>query len=695
MSHPPHVWDFPSKPREGISDFGEGLARPNQSKAKSPRMSPEADTFRKPPSFDADVKFKGSVRNQDTGFQSAETLPLGAHRHSMRDQFAWSQTPIATTVCPPRGSQSWVSESDRTASAGAPFSGGLPPPSYHKLIGNGAFRAPIPQRLLKTPDRVDRTVVTSTVQQGQPTAESAIRALRDPSPPRRRSPPRYPSPPRRRSPPRYPSPPRRSSPPRDPSPRRQRSPPRDYGPPRTNGPSRPHSPLELHRMRRPDVQPMPVSLRTPVRQSRPPSEPRLHSPRRDYQQSRPPSLPKSHSPPRDYRPSTMNGSSKPTSPLRPVSPPKRTIPNPARSSWDCNREPYRPPDRSPHRDFSSERPNPYRVESTHYYPPRDYDNNSYRRDGNGSHGTRPWKAKFSGAGKTSLKLFLRQFNLFADFNAWSDTEKALQLVASLEGQALDTLDRVQGSLSYDRVVDALRVRYPDYDCASGYQNAFDTAFRKQGEDASSFANRLGDMAYKAYPEVPSGSMASMILRRFIMAQPKSLKGQINLVNPSNIKEAVQLVNRLDGHELEKLQEVTPTATHRPLATYPTQSMVDALHGLRVECESDSSESGPDIAEDPAELIAALANIGATDISEMLAANAAQATPTTPFKCFFCKDTGHTWLRCTKLWDHLKKNGFKANPKGGKPYKKHRSKYASKGDKPASAGIPQTPKPPVN
>ena len=297
--------------------------------------------------------------------------------------------------------------------------------------------------------------------------------------------------------------------------------------------------------------------------------------------------------------------------------------------------------------------------------------------------------------KPVLNCFLRQFNMFADFNAWSDTEASLQLVASLEGQALDTLDRVQGSLSYDKVVDALSVRYPDYDCVSGYQNAFDVAFRKQGEDASSFANRLGDLAYKAYPEVPSGSMASMILRRFIMAQPKSLKGQINLINPSNIKEAVQLVNRLDGQEIERLQDVTPNAVQRPSALYPPQSMVDALHGLRVECDSDSSESGPDIAEDPAELIAALAKIGALDISEMLAANVAQAKTSTPFKCFFCKETGHTWLRCTKLWDHLKKNGFKANPQGkGKPYKKHKSKYASKGNDPPPAGT-QGPTPPAN
>ena len=173
-----------------------------------------------------------------------------------------------------------------------------------------------------------------------------------------------------------------------------------------------------------------------------------------------------------------------------------------------------------------------------------------------------------------------------------------------------------------------------------------------------------------------------------MAKPSELKAKISLVNPSNIRDAVQLVNRLDGLELDRLREAPPAAATRQSAHYAQKTVVDALHGLSLECDSDSSESDPDITEDPAELMAALSKIGATDIAEVLAASLAQAQKSNDFKCFFCKDSGHTWLRCSKLWDHLKKNGFKARPQAN-PFRRHRPQYASKSTKPAPAGTQST------
>ena len=118
-----------------------------------------------------------------------------------------------------------------------------------------------------------------------------------------------------------------------------------------------------------------------------------------------------------------------------------------------------------------------------------------------NHTQRHWKSKFNGRGNTSLRLYLRQFELVSDCNGWDSSEKALQLVSSLEGAALDALERVQGTLTYLGVVDALQLCFPDYECASSFQNAFDTASRKAGEHAGPFATRLGDLAYKAYPDV--------------------------------------------------------------------------------------------------------------------------------------------------------------------------------------------------
>ena len=89
-------------------------------------------------------------------------------------------------------------------------------------------------------------------------------------------------------------------------------------------------------------------------------------------------------------------------------------------------------------------------------PPLEHWSYSNRGDDSGkggsrSNGYRPWKTRFSGEGKTSLKQYLRQFELVAKFNGWDDEEKSLQLVTSLEGAALDTLDRVSGPMTYQGV----------------------------------------------------------------------------------------------------------------------------------------------------------------------------------------------------------------------------------------------------
>ena len=128
------------------------------------------------------------------------------------------------------------------------------------------------------------------------------------------------------------------------------------------------------------------------------------------------------------------------------------------------------------------------------------------------------------------------------------------------------------------------------------------------------------------------------------------KLKITLVNPTNIRDAVQLISRLDGLEMDRLSEATSAAVPRHSFQYAKKSLVDSFQDMRLECDSAESESYPDIEEDPAELIAALSKIGASDFAEAMAASFDKGQKSNDFKCFFCKDSGHAWLRCSKLWD---------------------------------------------
>ena len=145
-----------------------------------------------------------------------------------------------------------------------------------------------------------------------------------------------------------------------------------------------------------------------------------------------------------------------------------------------------------------------------------------------------------------------------------------------------------------------------------------------------------------------------------------------LVNPSSIQDAVQLVSRLDGMEVDRLREVNVATTAKPRRRKQEKSLSDALYDLRLECASSEEEVESPSEGKPSDIVAALAQVS-PDFAEIYAATLANNRPgssgqrPTKMTCFFCKDAGHTWLRCSKLWDQLKLNGFKPNmsrDKGG-------------------------------
>ena len=161
-----------------------------------------------------------------------------------------------------------------------------------------------------------------------------------------------------------------------------------------------------------------------------------------------------------------------------------------------------------------------------------------------------------------------------------------------------------------------------------------------------------------------------------MAQPAEITAKITLVNPKTIQEVVQLVTRLDGLEMDRMSGARAAAITRHPSKHPQPSLAGAFHDLSMECDSVETESDPENDQDPSDLVAALSQIGGTDFPEVLAASLDKGPKPNGFTCFFCKDSGHTWLRCSKLWDHLKKNGFKARPRP-KPFTRHKG-LASKG-----------------
>ena len=64
---------------------------------------------------------------------------------------------------------------------------------------------------------------------------------------------------------------------------------------------------------------------------------------------------------------------------------------------------------------------------------------------------------------------------------------------------------------------------------------------------------------------------------------------MTLVNPSSIQDAVQLVSRLDGVEVDRLREVNVATTAKPHRRRQEKSLSDALYDLRLEYASSEEE----------------------------------------------------------------------------------------------------------
>ena len=120
-------------------------------------------------------------------------------------------------------------------------------------------------------------------------------------------------------------------------------------------------------------------------------------------------------------------------------------------------------------------------------------------------------------------------------------------------------------------------------------------------------------------------------------------------------------------------------TAKPRRRKPEKTLNEALY-VRLECVSSEEDTESPSEGEPGDIVAALAQVN-PDFAEIYAATlAANQRPGTreqklkEMTCYFCKEGGHTWLKCSKLWDQLKLNGFKPNmsrDKGG-TYPKKRS-----------------------
>lgn len=127
--------------------------------------------------------------------------------------------------------------------------------------------------------------------------------------------------------------------------------------------------------------------------------------------------------------------------------------------------------------------------------------------------------KFDGK-RMSLSAWYLQFRLAASGNGWNDGEKAMYLLASLEGTpAMLMVGLSDSQLSnFSVLIEKLKARYDPAHRERTYRAQFRTRNRRRGEDVDEYAECLQILAQKAFPNQGQPVIDEFVIDRFIDGQ---------------------------------------------------------------------------------------------------------------------------------------------------------------------------------
>ena len=144
-------------------------------------------------------------------------------------------------------------------------------------------------------------------------------------------------------------------------------------------------------------------------------------------------------------------------------------------------------------------------------------------------------------GRASWAAYQAQFEILASAQGWSEGEKAVQLVTSLKGPALDVLSQLAADqrTSYACVVDALERRYGHQHQEEVYRARFRGRMRARGESLQHLAQDLERLVRQAYPSAAEDLTTILARDQFVdaLVDPQ-IKISVKQARAANLQEAL-------------------------------------------------------------------------------------------------------------------------------------------------------------
>ena len=144
-------------------------------------------------------------------------------------------------------------------------------------------------------------------------------------------------------------------------------------------------------------------------------------------------------------------------------------------------------------------------------------------------------------GTVTWEAYIAQFELMADARGWNLEERALQLVASLRGAALEVLGHLTAAqrTDYQRVVEALRRRFGHHQQAEVYRARLKGRLRVRGEPLPQLAQEVETLVRRAYPMASEDMVGQLTKDHFVDAlQDRELQLCVKQSRPKDVREAL-------------------------------------------------------------------------------------------------------------------------------------------------------------
>ena len=170
---------------------------------------------------------------------------------------------------------------------------------------------------------------------------------------------------------------------------------------------------------------------------------------------------------------------------------------------------------------------------------------------------RPKKvAKFDG--KSNWGDYLVQFNIAAKLNNWDDTQKAMELATSLEGNARGVLADLSANkqLDFEALTNKLTQRYEPEGQLGVYQSQLHSKRRKRNESIPELVQDISRLVRKAYPAADEQTGSYMAVSSFITALANEAQELfVYQKEPKNLDEASRAALSFETFRAARMKDV--------------------------------------------------------------------------------------------------------------------------------------------